>query len=74
MGNIWLQNWQVVCENQKTGTERALRNSSGTSEARELIVFRPSKDQDVRTLAEDKSLAANLTKTSFAFVLIIEGI
>lgn len=63
-----------MCENQKTGTERALRNSSGTSEARELIVSRPSKDQDVRTLAEDKSLAANLTKTFFAFVLILEGI
>lgn len=60
-----------LCENQKTGTERALRNSSGTSEATDLITSRPSKDQDVRILAEDKSLASNLTKTLFAFVLII---
>lgn len=63
-----------MCENQKTGTEGTWRNSSGTSEARDLIVSRPSKDQDVvRTLAEDKSLAANLTKTLFASVLIMEG-
>lgn len=57
------------------GKEGAWRNSSGTSEARDLIVSRPSKDQDiVRTLAEDTSLAANLRKTLFASVLIMEGI
>lgn len=62
-----------MCENQKIGTEGAWRNSSGTSEARDLVVFRPSKDQDgVRTLAEEKSLAANLTKTLFASVLIMD--
>jgi len=42
-----MHNWQVMHKNQKTGTERALRNSSATSEAKDLMVSRPSKDQDI---------------------------
>lgn len=62
-------------EKPKTDTEGASRNSSGSSGARDLIVSGPSKDEVfVRTLAEDKSSAANLTKTLFALVLITEGV
>lgn len=64
-----------MCESQKTSTERALINFSDTSETRNLTVSSPSKDQDIgSTLGEDKCSAPNLTKTLFAFVLIIEVI
>lgn len=59
-------------ESQKTGPEGALINSSETTDP---VVSRPSVDRDTgSTLAEDKCLAPNLTKTLFAFVLITEGI
>lgn len=44
-----------------------------TSESRNPTVSRPSKDQDIgSTLGEDKCSAPNLTKTLFAFVLIMD--
>lgn len=64
-----------MCESQKKGTERALISFSDTSEARNLTISRSRTDQDPgSTLAEEKCLAPNLTKTLFAFVLIIEGL